>query len=127
MKKVLLGVLAVSSILVVIFFFMNKNETPQKQVNADDSTEVESVDKTQFDLRKQSEFVEEVAEKLESKGYSSTGLIMSQDYENGINYIVIISEAENKGKATKKDIQQTFEKVAKSYKLKPFTVQLQEK
>ncbi|MYL40092.1 hypothetical protein [Virgibacillus salexigens] len=90
-------------------------------MNANDSTEVKSVDITQ------SEFGEKVAEKLESKGYSSTGLIMSQDYEKRIKYIVVISETENKGKATKKDIQQTFEKVAKSYESKPFTVQLQEK
>ncbi|GGJ62207.1 hypothetical protein [Virgibacillus salexigens] len=100
---------------------MNRNETQQNQVNAEDSTEIKSVD------WKQSEFVEEVAEKLESKGYSSTDLIMSQVYEKKIKYIVVISETENKGKATKKDIQQTFEKVAKSYESKPFTVQLQEK
>ncbi|EQB37337.1 MULTISPECIES: hypothetical protein [Virgibacillus] len=121
MKRILLGVLTVSSILVVIFNFMNNNGKPQSQVNANDSTEVKSVDITQ------SEFGEKVAEKLESKGYSSTGLIMSQDYEKRIKYIVVISETENKGKATKKDIQQTFEKVAKSYESKPFTVQLQEK
>ncbi|WP_200411465.1 hypothetical protein [Virgibacillus salexigens] len=109
MKRILLRVLTVSLILVVIFTFMNNNGKPQSQVNANDSTEVKSVDITQ------SEFVEKVTEKLESKGYSSTGLIMSQDYEKRIKYIVVISETENKGKATKKDIQQTFEQVAKSY------------
>ncbi|WP_234448132.1 hypothetical protein, partial [Virgibacillus salexigens] len=96
-------VLTVSLILVVIFTFMNNNGKPQSQVNGNDSTEVKSVDITQ------SEFVGKVTEKLESKGYSSPGLIMSQDYEKRIKYIVVISETENKGKATKKDIQQTFE------------------
>ncbi len=125
MKKIILGVLTVSSILVVLFIFMNNNEARHNQVNAKNSTEVENIDKS--DLRKQSEFTEAVSDKLKSKGYDSTGVIMSQDYGKKVNYIVLISKDEHNGEKSEKVIKQTFEEVAKSYDVKPFTVQLQEK
>ncbi|WP_079527862.1 hypothetical protein [Halobacillus hunanensis] len=127
MKKILLGVLAVSLILGVMFIFMSNDETGHNQVNAENSTEIESVDKTHSDLRKQAEFTEAVSNRLNSKGYDSTGVIMSQDYGKKVNYIVLISKVEHKGKKSEKIIKQTFEEVAKLYDVKPFTVQLQQK
>ncbi len=106
---------------------MNKDETRHNQVNAENSTEIESVDKTHSALRKQSEFVKAVSDKLKSKGYDSTGVIMSQDYGKKVNYIVLISKVEHKGEKSGKIIKQSFEEVAKLYDIKPFTVQLQQK
>lgn len=123
MKKVSIVILAATALFLIVFILMEYDNI-NEQTNAQASTS-KNIDKKQ--VKEQYQFIQDVSKKLKQKGYKTVGTILSQEYKDRIEYVIPLSDEENKGNKTENDINKIFDEVSKSYKMKPFTVHIQNK